>query len=159
MITNRDTPGSSHLCTKGNANLNWHDGISKLAILGLVGLLSVGLLIPQAKGNVLLIIADDWGVDSHGLYGIGSSTAPTPTIDSLATNGVRFLRAWSNPVCSPTRATLLTGRYSFRTGSWLAYQWEPSDRADRIHLACPVRIVILPIETSVLLSRVERVIK
>ena len=66
--------------------------------------------------NILLIIADDLGVDSHGLYGIGSSVAPTPTIDSLAVQGIRFDRAWSNPVCSPTRATILTGRYSFRTG-------------------------------------------
>ena len=69
-----------------------------------------------ARNNILLIIADDFGVDSHGLYGIGSSTAPTPTIDSLADLGVRFDRAWSNPICSPTRATILTGRYSFRTG-------------------------------------------
>ena len=69
-----------------------------------------------AGNNILLIIADDFGVDSHGLYGIGSSTAPTPTINSLASQGVRFDQAWSNPVCSPTRATILTGRYSFRTG-------------------------------------------
>ena len=69
-----------------------------------------------AANNILLIIADDFGVDSHGLYGIGSSTAPTPTIDSLAAQGIRFDRAWSNPVCSPTRATIITGRYSFRTG-------------------------------------------
>ncbi|MFQ5644408.1 MAG: sulfatase-like hydrolase/transferase [Thiogranum sp.] len=69
-----------------------------------------------AGNNILLIIADDFGVDAHGLYGIASSAAPTPTIDSLATQGVRFDRAWSNPVCSPTRASILTGRYSFRTG-------------------------------------------
>lgn len=69
-----------------------------------------------ASNNILLIIADDFGVDAHGLYAIGSSTAPTPTIDELATQGVRFDRVWSNPVCSPTRATILTGRYSFRTG-------------------------------------------
>lgn len=69
-----------------------------------------------ASNNILLIIADDFGVDSHGLYGVGSSVAPTPTIDSLAEQGVRFDRVWSNPNCSPTRATILTGRYSFRTG-------------------------------------------
>jgi len=117
MNTNRNTLGSSHLYTKGNGNLKRNNSLSKLAILVLVGLMVVVLSIPQEKANnVLLIIADDWGADSHGLYGIGSSTAPTPTIDSLAAEGVRFLRAWSNPVCSPTRATILTGRYSFRTG-------------------------------------------
>ncbi len=89
MNTNKNTSGSSHLDTKGNTNLNRHDSLSMLAILGLVGLMSVVLSILQAKaGNVLLIIADDFGVDSHGLYGIGSSTAPTPTIDSLASEGV-----------------------------------------------------------------------
>jgi len=101
---------------KGNTNLNWHDRLSKLAIVGLIGLMSLVPSISQAQENILLIIADDFGVDSHGIYGIGSSTAPTPTIDGLATEGVRFLQAWSNPLCSPTRATLLTGRYSFRTG-------------------------------------------
>jgi arylsulfatase A-like enzyme len=69
-----------------------------------------------ASDNILLIIADDFGVDAHGLYGVGSTTAPTPTIDALAAQGIRFDRAWSNPVCAPTRATILTGRYSFRTG-------------------------------------------
>ena len=70
----------------------------------------------DAADNILLIIADDLGVDAEELYGVGYSTAPTPTINSLAANGVQFNRAWSNPVCSPTRATILTGRYSFRTG-------------------------------------------
>lgn len=81
-----------------------------------MGLVALAPSAVQAQGNILLIIADDFGADSHGLYGVGSSTAPTPTINSLATDGVQFLRAWSNPVCSPTRATILTGRYGFRTG-------------------------------------------
>ena len=40
----------------------------------------------------------------------------TPTLDSLAANGLVFDNAWANPVCSPTRATILTGRYGFRAG-------------------------------------------
>lgn len=71
------------------------------------------------KPNILLIIADDYGVDSSSLYNTvsnGASLPPTPNIVSLAQNGVVFGNAWSNPVCSPTRACMMTGRYSFRTG-------------------------------------------
>ncbi len=117
MNTIKNTLCGSQPYASGNAHLGRYYSLSRLAIVVLVGLMVGVLSSPQAKGgNVLLIIADDFGVDSHGLYGIGSSTAPTPTIDGLAAEGVRFLRAWSNPLCSPTRATLLTGRYSFRTG-------------------------------------------
>jgi len=65
--------------------------------------------------NILLVIADDVGVDQIGAYGF-EGAARTPTIDGLAATGVRFDRVWSNPVCSSTRATILTGRYGFRTG-------------------------------------------
>ena len=127
MNTNRNTFGGSRLYTRGNAHLGRNYSLAKLAIVGLVGLMVLVLSSTQAKANnVLLIIADDFGVDSHGLYGIGSSTAPTPTIDELALDGVQFLRAWSNPICSPTRATLLTGRYSFRTGVGFPVGGEPS---------------------------------
>ena len=72
----------------------------------------------HASNNILLIIADDYGVDSSSLYNStsGASLPPTPTIASLVANGVRFLNAYANPVCSPTRACLLTGRHAFRTG-------------------------------------------
>ncbi len=69
--------------------------------------------------NLLLIIADDFGVDSCPLYNstaTGASLPPAPTIESLAATGVRFTSAYANPVCSPTRACLLTGRLGFRTG-------------------------------------------
>lgn len=71
-------------------------------------------LLPQAQPNVLVIVLDDVGTDMIGAY---SSTAPcTPYIDGLAASGARFERAYANPVCSPTRALLLTGRYAYRTG-------------------------------------------
>jgi arylsulfatase A-like enzyme len=68
------------------------------------------------RGNVLILVADDLGVDQLACYGLGQSPAPTPNLDQLAASGVRFLNAWSQPTCSPTRATLQTGRYAFRTG-------------------------------------------
>jgi arylsulfatase A-like enzyme len=69
----------------------------------------------QAEQNILLIIGDDIGIDAMGLYTAGDK-APTPTLDGLAAGGVRFTDCWANPVCSPTRATMLTGKHGFQTG-------------------------------------------
>lgn len=68
------------------------------------------------QGNVLVIVADDLGVDRVGAYAEHANPGRTPNIDALAARGVLFRNAWANPVCSPTRAGALTGRYSFRTG-------------------------------------------
>jgi arylsulfatase A len=62
--------------------------------------------------NILLIMADDVGVDAIGCY--GGTSHKTPHIDALAKTGLRFNHGYSMPVCHPTRTTLLTGRYPFR---------------------------------------------
>ena len=69
---------------------------------------------PAKKPNVLLILADDLGVECLTAY--GGTSHRTPNIDRLAKDGIRFTRAFTNPLCSPTRATLLTGRYPFQNG-------------------------------------------
>lgn len=70
-----------------------------------------------AAQNILLLIADDYGADSCGLYNTNALNRPKiPTIESLATNGVVFRHAYANPICSPTRACIMTGRHGFRTG-------------------------------------------
>ncbi len=68
--------------------------------------------------NVLLIIADDYGIDSNSLYNTspGAALPPTPNINALKASGVLFRNAYTQPTCSPTRACLLTGRQPFRTG-------------------------------------------
>lgn len=70
----------------------------------------------KAQKNIIIIIADDLGTDYLGYYPNFVDTAPTPSIRSLLSQGVQFNNAWANPVCSPTRAALFTGRYGFRTG-------------------------------------------
>ncbi|MFZ4614128.1 MAG: sulfatase-like hydrolase/transferase, partial [Bacteroidia bacterium] len=65
---------------------------------------------------MVLIIADDLGTDYLGFYEDHVDTVSVPNIRSLLNKGVRFKNAYSNPVCSSTRAGILTGRYSFRTG-------------------------------------------
>lgn len=69
-----------------------------------------------AQDNVLILVADDVGVDAVSSYRVAASPPPTPVIDSLAARGVLFERAWASPMCSPTRALLHTGRHAFRTG-------------------------------------------
>lgn len=73
-----------------------------------------------AAPNILLIIGDDMGVETLASYGIGENPPSTAALDELAREGVRFTNVWSQPSCSPTRATMITGRYGFRTGVGLA---------------------------------------
>jgi arylsulfatase A-like enzyme len=70
-----------------------------------------------SQRNVVLIIADDLGKDYCDIYSDhGPSVVNLTNVRRLLTHGVVFNNAWSNPLCSPTRAGILTGRYSFRTG-------------------------------------------
>lgn len=76
---------------------------------------------PQGKRppNVILIVADDLGVNDISLYGggVGNGAVPTPNINSLATQGVSFANGYAaNATCSPSRAALMTGRYPTRFG-------------------------------------------
>ncbi len=73
------------------------------------------------RTNVVLILADDFGVSDLGCY--GNRNFATPNIDRLASQGARFTDAYAAcPVCSPTRASIMTGRYPVRTGvtDWIA---------------------------------------
>ncbi|MBL8221497.1 MAG: sulfatase-like hydrolase/transferase, partial [Bryobacterales bacterium] len=67
------------------------------------------------KPNIVLLVADDLGFAEIGVQ--GCKDIPTPHIDSIAKSGVRFSHGYvSCPVCSPTRAGLMTGRYQQRFG-------------------------------------------
>lgn len=66
------------------------------------------------KPNIVFIIADDLGYGDLGCF--GCKDIPTPNIDRLAREGVKFTDAYAYPVCSPTRAALLTGRYAEHNG-------------------------------------------
>ena len=77
---------------------------------------TIGVESESAPPNILLVIADDLGVEQLSSFGIGTQPAFTPNLDRLAQQGMSFSNVWAQPICSPTRATLLTGRYAFRTG-------------------------------------------
>ena len=70
----------------------------------------------SSSPNFLLLIGDDMGVETLSCYGVGTEVAYTPNIDKLCASGVRFDNFWAQPVCSPTRASLLTGQFGFRNG-------------------------------------------
>jgi N-acetylgalactosamine-6-sulfatase len=79
----------------------------------LVLLVSVASLV-SAKTPIVLIVADDLGYGDLSCYG---GSTPTPHIDSIARDGVKFTRFYANaPECSPTRTALMTGRYPQRVG-------------------------------------------
>ena len=67
------------------------------------------------KPNIIFILADDLGYAEIGCN--GSDRYKTPNIDKLASQGLRFIHAYALPLSGPSRATLLTGRYVFRTGA------------------------------------------
>ena len=73
------------------------------------------VVMERKRPNVILIMTDDqgWGdISSHG-----NDKIDTPVMDRLASDGARFERFFVSPVCAPTRASLLTGRYHLRTGT------------------------------------------
>ncbi len=69
-------------------------------------------VVAEDRPNIVFILADDMGWSDLGCY--GADLYETPNIDSLAANGMKFTDAYAMPVCSPTRAALLTGRHAAR---------------------------------------------
>jgi len=67
------------------------------------------------KPNIIYILADDLGIGDVSCY--GSDSNYTPIIDKLAKGGIRFNNGYTAPLCGPSRALILTGRYAFRTGA------------------------------------------
>ena len=69
------------------------------------------------KPNIISVLVDDVGYSELGVYGGGKLRgAPTPNLDQMAHQGMKFLQYYSEPACTPTRMTLNTGRYHVRSG-------------------------------------------
>lgn len=102
-------------------------GFTRRSVLRMGAGAAGGLLLPAALGanggctrerptNILLILADDLGLECLGAY--GGETFKTPNVDALAKAGMRFGNVFATPACATSRAEILTGRYPFRTG-WI----------------------------------------
>ena len=88
----------------------------KLLFLSIIStcFLSCGSKSESNPPNIILILTDDQGWGDLSIN--GNKDISTPNIDELAINGVRFDRFYVSPVCAPTRAEILTGRYHVRAG-------------------------------------------
>ncbi len=67
----------------------------------------------KSKPNIIVILVDDMGFSDIGCYG---SEIPTPNLDALASNGLKYKQFYNTARCCPTRASLLTGMYSHQVG-------------------------------------------
>lgn len=85
-----------------------------------------GSLAAAPKPNVVLFLVDDMGWMDSGVY--GSKYYETPNIDRFATRAMRFTNAYAQPLCSPTRASLLTGQYTARHGITTASGHQPPQK-------------------------------
>ncbi|MDG1960408.1 MAG: arylsulfatase [Candidatus Binatia bacterium] len=98
-------------------------------------ILAVGCTESRQPPNIVLILADDLGYGDVGAYN-PESKIPTPHIDTLASEGIRFIDAHSpSSVCTPTRYGVLTGRYAWRTPlkTMGLYEWDrPLIQEDRL---------------------------
>lgn len=82
---------------------------------------------PQ-PANILVVLVDDIGVDKLDLYGLAQRTPSTPRINAFAQTALRFDAAYAYPSCTPTRAALMTGRFTRRFGIGAAISARKSDR-------------------------------
>ena len=120
---------------------------SRRAFLQAAGVLGIGALTTSCettgkshradqgtrRPNVVLIISDDQGYADLGCH--GNPDVQTPNIDSLHAQSTRFTNFHVNPVCTPTRACLMTGRYNFRTGAIDTYRGRAMMAPDEITMA------------------------
>jgi arylsulfatase A len=86
-----------------------------LLLVSLAALHAADGLKPARKPNIILVLSDDVGLSRISCY--GGAPFKTPHLDRLAAAGLRFERCYSMPLCGPSRAALLTGKYPFRTGA------------------------------------------
>jgi len=94
-----------------------------LLVAALVSLTFVGatsaIAQQQQKPNILFILTDNLGYGEIGAYGGGATRgAPTPNIDKIASEGFRFTNMNMETQCTPSRSSLMTGRYSIRSGTY-----------------------------------------
>lgn len=110
--------------------------VLSLLVLTFIFTLTVASAASQ-RPNILLILTDDQGYGDLSLH--GNPVLTTPTLDRFGRAGIQFDRFFVSPVCAPTRASLLTGRYSPRTGVWGVTLGREVMRAREVTLAETLR--------------------
>lgn len=94
-----------------------------IASLLVIGLCDVKELLAQGKKskqpNIILIMADDIGYEAFGSY--GNTNYKTPRIDKMASEGMQFNQCYAQPLCTPSRVKIMTGKYNFRNYEKFGY--------------------------------------
>lgn len=85
-----------------------------LMALAAIARMATPAVTAASRPNIIFILADDLGIECPSTY--GGRSYRTPSIDRLAAEGMKFTHCFSNPLCSPSRAQLLTGRYPLHNG-------------------------------------------
>jgi arylsulfatase len=100
--------------------------IGSLFLLALASLFSAFTALATTRPNIVVVLVDDVGFSDLGCYG---GEIPTPNLDRLAAEGVRFTQFYNTARCSTTRASLITGLYPHQAGmGWLDNKVEPGSK-------------------------------
>jgi len=110
------------MASRSQVNINW----GFLLRVALVIFLNIQYLTciksQQDKPNIVFILADDYGWNDIGYHG---SEIHTPTLDKLAAEGIKLENYYVQPICTPTRSVLMSGRYQIHTGLQHDIIWPP----------------------------------
>lgn len=139
------TGETSLQCVQRRCVLTPHPTMKTIAALLAALALSLSAAWAADKPNVILFLVDDMGWMDCGAY--GSTYYETPNIDAFAKRAMRFTNAYAQPLCSPTRASLLTGQYSARHRITSATGHQPPQPAGHKFLpetAAPTQPMLTP---------------
>jgi arylsulfatase A-like enzyme len=123
----------------GTGNWPFNVRLIRAAFLYILAATTIFLILPGCSGssgephdlpNIILVMADDIGIEGFGCY--GGTSYETPNLDRMAGEGLRFTHAYSQPLCTPTRIQLMTGRYNHR--NWLYFGILPPEEKTIGHL-------------------------
>ena len=92
-------------------------------ILAIGGIIFIPLIVcgqSEKQPNVILILTDDQGIGDLGCH--GNPWLKTPNIDKFYKSSVRFTDFHVSPLCTPTRAAIMTGQYPIHNGAWATYK-------------------------------------
>ena len=93
--------------------------LTVIVFLQVIANFSCNSISTKSKPNVVLIMADDMGFECLGAY--GSTSYQTPILDGLAANGILFSNCVSQPLCTPSRAKIMTGLYNYRNYDYFGH--------------------------------------
>ena len=97
----------------------FHSVFFRILVISLFTLACQSPVEPSPKPNVILIMADDIGFECLSIN--GSTSYRTPVLDSLAQKGINFTQAISQPLCTPSRVKIMTGKFNFKNYDYFTY--------------------------------------